>query len=108
MPQYLSPEEIQSLRDNLTMLDVYRARKAPDRSEIGLQAYYNGALRLGLIEEGTDLDGFLLQLRTEDFNRIISEDGKGPRDPLASLPNGGEIEPGSSNGTDTPQESSSL
>jgi len=105
MPQYLSPEEIQSLRDNLTMLDVYRARKAPDKTEVGLQAYHNGAVRLGMIPEGTSLEDFLTRLRTEDFNAILGEE-RTARTPLALPLNGGATEPDSSSTTDTPPESS--
>ena len=104
MPQYLAPEQIQELRDNLTMLDVYRARKSGDKTEVGLQAYYNGALRLGLVDKDVTLDGFLERLRTEDFNAILAAEG--PRTPLALPLSGGETEPDFSSGTDTPPESS--
>lgn len=97
--EYLSKAQVQELRDGLTMLDVYRARKSSDPSERGLAAFYQAALRLELIPEGTDLEGFLVRLRTSDFNQVMAEGELVARIPLAPVGNGGEKELTSADGT---------
>ena len=102
-PTYLTADELEVLRDRLTMLDVYRGRKSPDAANRGLMAYHEAAKRIGLVAKSTTLEEFLERIRAEDFNRVMAE----ARD-LPNLPsNGGGIEPTSSVGTDTDRETSS-
>lgn len=111
---YLTAEEVEHLRENLTMLDVYRARQE-GTEERGLRAYYRAALRLELIPATASLEEFLGRLRTEDFNRIMGESLRvmsgatagGGAPAVPPPPSGGESGPTSSDGTDSPRESSS-
>lgn len=103
-PELLSRDELEELRAGLTMLDVYRARKGKDEDR-GLVAYFEAAKRVGLINGGTDLEGFLGRIKAEDFNAIMGQAGKEP-DPATEL-HGGESGPTSSSGTDTDLETSS-
>jgi hypothetical protein len=87
---------VEALREGLTMLDIYKARKLTKEAvEIGLEAYHQAALRTGLVPEGTPLEGFLARLRADDFNEIMGA-AKQP-DPLP-MPGGNG--PDSSGGTD--------
>jgi hypothetical protein len=97
LDEVFTREEVEGLREALTMLDIYRARKTTkDSVEVGLSAYHQGALRTGLVPEGTTLEGFLVRLKADDFNEIM---GTAARSPLA---NSGESGRGFSDGTDTP------
>lgn len=99
----LSRGEIEGLRDSLTMLDIYRARKvAKDAVEVGLEAYHQAALRLAVIPEGSSLEDFLARIRADDFNEIMG--AARAESPLVS---GGESGPTFSSGTGTPRENSS-
>ena len=89
-----SREEMEALRDSLTMLDIYKARKATKTAvDTGLFAYWEAAKRTGLIASTTTLEDFLGRLSAHDFNEIM---GAGPR------PNeiGGGSAEASSDGTD--------
>lgn len=97
--EYLSKDQVQELRDGLTMLDVYRARKSSDPSERGLAAFYQAALRLELIPGDASLEDFLVRLRTSDFNQVMAEGELVARIPLAPAGNGGETGQTSSDGT---------
>jgi phosphoglycolate phosphatase-like HAD superfamily hydrolase len=93
--------QVEELREALTMLDIYRARKlTKDQVEVGLEAYHQAALRLGVVGPDTSLESFLERLGADDFNEIMG---------ASRLPNplgsGGESEPHSSDGTDTPPDS---
>ena len=90
----LTRPEVEHLRAELTMLDIYRARKLTKESvEVGLEAYHQAALRLGVVVPESTLEDFLGRLRADDFNEIMGVS----RSPLV---NGGESEPASSDGTD--------
>lgn len=101
---YITGEQLEELKERLTMLDIYRARKSSvDAANRGLAAYHEAAKRIGLVEPKTTLEAFLVRIRAEDFNRIMAEASTDPNPPSS----GGENEPSSSAGTDTDQETSS-
>jgi hypothetical protein len=108
-PEYLTRDEINSLRDSMTMLDVFRARKNPDKEEAGLMAFYETAKRLALVGPEASLEEFLVRLRAQDFNSIMREPGISragvPNSPRPV--NGGELEPDFSDSTDSDLETSS-
>jgi hypothetical protein len=88
--------EIEGVRDTLTMLDIYRARKQTKESvEVGLVAYHQAAIRTGLVPEGTTLEEFLGRLKADDFNEIM-----GASKEATPLVSGGGSEPPFSDGTD--------
>ena len=92
---------VEELKSNLTMLDIYRARKLSKESvEVGLVAYHQAALRTGIVPEGTPLEEFLGRLKADDFNEIM---GAAKSSPLGS---GGGSGPAFSAGTDTPPDNS--
>jgi hypothetical protein len=98
-----SRQEVEQLREELTMLDIYRARKTTkDAVEVGLAAYHQAALRTGAIPGDATLEDFLGRLRADDFNEIMGAAREGS--PLAS---GGGTGQDSSASTDSPLESSS-
>jgi hypothetical protein len=99
--EQITREELEALRDQLTMADVYRARKSKDEDR-GLVAYFEAAKRTGLAN-GEDLEAFLNRITAADFNAVMSPDaGKAP-----TAPSGGASEPTSSAGTATDLETSS-
>jgi hypothetical protein len=92
---------VEDLKSNLTMLDIYRARKiSKETVEVGLVAYHQAALRTGIVPEGSSLEEFLGRLRADDFNEIMGATKSSP------LESGGESGPAFSAGTDTPRDNS--
>ena len=77
-PEYLTRDEVDELRARLTMLDVFRARKYPDRTKTGLRAYHETAKRTGLIGPEVTLEEFLVRIRAADFNEVVLPNSPGP------------------------------
>lgn len=103
MAEKFTRTEVEALREELTMLDIYRARKiTKDPVEVGLEAYHQAAVRTAAVDPATSLEDFLERLGADDFNEIMGAAKEGS--PLAS---GGGSGQGSSASTDTPPESSS-
>jgi hypothetical protein len=103
MDDQLSRDQVEALREALTMVDIYRARKLTKETvEIGLEAYHQAALRLGVVPGDASLEDFLVMIRADDFNEIM-----GAARSSNPLPSGGESGPDFSAGTDTPRPSSS-
>lgn len=101
-PVYLTDEEVRTIRANLTMLEILRARQSTqDRTEVALRAYWLTAMKVlelpanerGGPKDQAAFEAFLGRLRSEAFQRITEE-----ASPLGS---GGPSEPGSSGSTDT-------
>ena len=105
--RYFSRAEVEELRENLTMLDVFRARKtSQDRAEVGIQAYYEAAKRTGLVGPEAELEAFLVRVLTSDFNDVMQGGRAGvPNSPEPG--NSGESNPASSATTDSDLETSS-
>lgn len=106
--EYVTKEELEEVRANLTMLDVYRARKiaGQDRADVGMRATWYAARRVLDLPSRESADtqeayeAFMGRIRAEDFNRVQAA-------PATPLVDGGESGPGSSGSTDSPPASSS-
>lgn len=94
-PEYLTDEELEELERGLTMLDVYRARKNKDRTEVGLRGYHEGAKRLGIVGSESTLEEFLGRIRANDFNRVMGGAGRD------GLPNSPRSESGGADSQDS-------
>lgn len=104
---YLTRAQVEELRSNNSMLDVYRARKVTtDRTDVGLVAYLETAKRTGLVGPDTPLEEFLAAIRVEDFNLVMGSGRAGVPNSLEPESTG-ERSPGSSDTTDTDPETSS-
>lgn len=104
---YFTRDEVEALRADNSMLDVYRARKTTtDRNELGLVAYLETARRTGLVGPEVSLEEFLGRIRTDDFNAVLGSGRAGvPNSPEPV--NSGESTPAFSDTTATDLETSS-